>query len=53
VLVGCVYKLGHSKHIPVIGDSDTRHAVIFGFLDELFDARGAIEHTKLRVIVKV
>jgi hypothetical protein len=37
----------------MISNGNSWHAVLFGFLDQLVDARGTVEHTKLRMIMEV
>jgi hypothetical protein len=48
-----IYKLWHPKHIPVIGNGNPGHPVLLGFFYHLTDARGTIQHTKLRVIMEM
>ena len=53
IFMRLVHKFRYAVHITVIGNGNARHIVLLRFLDQLTDARGAVEHTELRVIMEM
>ena len=53
VVLGRLIELIGPVEVPVIRDRQCRHAHTFRALEQIVDARGAIEHRELRVAVQV
>ena len=53
VVLGSLVELVGAEKIPVVRDRERRHAHALRPLEQVMDARGAIEHRELRVAVQV
>ncbi len=53
LLLCLIYKFRYSKHIAMVGNGNSWHALIFRFLNKLTDAGGTVEHTELCMTMEV